>query len=122
MAYHVVDPDELDQLDDREASVRSISDHAELDTLGLRVYRVEPGQQIPLAYHYHDEQEEAFYVLEGELHVETPDEEFAVPTGQLFVVEPGNPHRAFNPDGAAEAVEVLAVVAPSVDDVHAYEA
>lgn len=121
MAYHVVDPDALDQLDDREASVRSISDHAGLETLGLRVYRAEPGQQLPLAYHYHDEQEEAFYVLEGVLHVETPAEAFAVPAGHLFVVEPGNPHRAFNPDGATAPVEVLAIGAPSVDDVHAYE-
>jgi mannose-6-phosphate isomerase-like protein (cupin superfamily) len=121
MAYHVVDPTALDQLDDRDASVQSISHHVGLETLGLRVYRADPGEQLPLAFHYHDEQEEAFYVLAGELHVETPNEEFAVPAGQLFVVEPGNPHRAFNPASAADAVEVLAMGAPSVDDVHAYD-
>lgn len=121
MGYHVVDPNELEQLDDRDASVRSVSAHVGLGTLGLRVYRVEPGEQIPLTYHYHDEQEEAFYVLAGELHVETVEGELAVPAGQLFVVEPGNPHRAFNPDDAPGAVEVLAMGAPSVDDVHAYE-
>lgn len=121
MASHVVDPNELDQLDDRPASVRSISDHVGLETLGLRVYRVAPGQQIPLAFHSHDEQEEAFSVLAGELHVESPEREFVVPAGQLFVVTPGGPHRAFNPADASAPVEVFAVGAPSVDDVHAYE-
>ena len=121
MAYHVIDPDEVEELDDRDASVRSISERAGLETLGLRTYRAAPGEQIPLAYHYHDEQEEAFYVLSGELHVETPAQTFAVPTGQFFVVRPGNPHRAFNPDDAAGPVEVIAMGAPSVADVHSYE-
>ncbi|MDZ7702391.1 MAG: cupin domain-containing protein [Halobacteriales archaeon] len=121
MGYHVVDPDALDEHDDRPASVKSISAAAGLETLGLRSYRAAPGQQIPLAFHYHDEQEEAFYVLAGELHVETPDEEYVVPAGQAFVVEPGSPHRAFNPADASADLRVLAMGAPSVDDAHAYE-
>lgn len=121
MAYHVVDPAALAEHDDRPASVKSIGDAAGLETLGLRKYRATPGQQIPLAFHFHDEQEEAFYVLEGELHVETPDEEFVVPAGQAFVVGPGNPHRAFNPAEATGDLVVLAMGAPSVDDVHNYE-
>ncbi len=121
MAYHVVDPADVEPMPDRDATARSVSDHVGLETLGLRVYSAAPGEQVPLAYHYHDEQEEAFYVLEGELHVETPDREYAVPAGRLFVVERGHPHRAFNPGGASGTVEVLAVGAPSVDDAHAYE-
>ncbi|NIS28805.1 MAG: cupin domain-containing protein [Actinobacteria bacterium] len=121
MGYHVVDPAALEEHDDRPASVKSISAAAGLDTLGLRRYRAAPGQQIPLAFHYHDEQEEAFYVLAGELHVETPVETFVVPAGRAFCVEPGNPHRAFNPADAGTDLEVLAMGAPSVDDVHAYE-
>lgn len=121
MGYHVVDPRTLEPMPDRDATARSISEHVGLETVGLRLYRAEPGEQIPLAYHYHDEQEEAFYVIAGELHVETPEGELVVPAGQLFVVTPGDPHRTFNPDDAADAVEVLAVGAPSVDDVHGYE-
>jgi mannose-6-phosphate isomerase-like protein (cupin superfamily) len=121
MAYHVIDPADLDELDDRPASVKSVSAAVGLDTLGLRIYRADPGEQIPLGMHYHDEQEEAFYVVEGDLHVETPDGEFVVPTGQLFVVTPGNPHRAFNPADASSPLEVVAIGAPSVDDVHAVE-
>lgn len=125
MSYHLIDPDELDQWDDRPADIRSISAAAGLDfqgsELGLRIYEAEPGEQLPLAYHYHDEQVEAFYVLDGELTVETPDEEFVVERDQAFVVEPGNPHRAHNPADADGSIRVLAIGTPTVDDGHQYE-
>ncbi|MFC6717761.1 cupin domain-containing protein [Natrialbaceae archaeon GCM10025810] len=121
MGYHVVDPEDVSPLEDRPVDARSISDHVGLENVGLRVYRAEPGQQLPLAYHFHDEQEEAFYVLSGTLHVETPDEEFVVEAGCAFVAEPKSPHRAFNPDDATDSVEVLALGAPSVADAQPYE-
>lgn len=125
MGYHHVDTENLEQFDDRPVDVRSISTAAGLDyqgsPLGLRVYAAEPGEQLPLAYHYHDEQVEAFYVLEGTLHVETPEETFVVETDEAFVVEPGNPHRAHNPEDATETTRVLAIGAPTVDDAHRYE-
>ena len=120
MGYHHIDPDDLEQWDDRPADVRSISAAAGLDyqdsKLGMRVYGADPGQQLPLGYHYHDEQVEAFYVLEGTLHVETPEGEFEVGADEAFVVEPGSPQRAFNPDDATGRVRVIAVGAPPVDD------
>jgi quercetin dioxygenase-like cupin family protein len=125
MGYHVVDPRKLEQWDDRDVDVRSVSAAVGLDyqdaPLGLRVYEAEPGQQLPLTYHYHDEQVEAFYVLDGRLHVETPGEEFRIEADQVFVAEPGSPHRAHNPTDADGTVRVLAIGAPSVDDGHAYE-
>lgn len=125
MGYHHIDPADLDQWDDRPADVRSISAAAGLDyqdsKLGMRVYEAEPGQQLPLGYHSHDEQVEAFYVLEGTLHVETPEGVFEVGADEAFVVEPGSPQRAFNPDEADGAVRVIAVGAPTVDDGHMYE-
>ena len=125
MGYHHVVTDNLEQLDDRPADVRSISAAAGLDyegaPLGLRVYTVEPGEQPPLKYHYHDEQVEVFYVLEGTLHVETPEETFVLEADEAFVAEPESPHRAYNPSDADSSVRVLAIGAPSVDDVHAYE-
>jgi len=125
MAYHLVDTDDLDQWDDRPADVRSLSVAAGLDhadsPLGLRVYEADPGDQLPLAYHYHDEQYEVFYVLDGALHVETPDGEFVVETDQAFVAEPESPHLAFNPEDADAPVRVLAIGAPTADDAHPYE-
>jgi mannose-6-phosphate isomerase-like protein (cupin superfamily) len=104
MGYHLVDPDDLDQWDDRPADVRSLSTAAGYDyqdsNLGLRVYELPPGEQAGLSYHYHDEQVEAFYVLAGTLHVETPEEEFVVESDQAFFVDPGSPQRAFNLDEA----------------------
>ena len=125
MGYHHVDTDTLEQWDDRDADVRSISAAAGLDyegaPVGLRVYEAEPGEQLALAYHYHDEQTEAFYVLEGTLHVETPEGEFVVETDEAFVADPGHAHRAHNPEDADAPVRVLALGAPTVDDVHPYD-
>ncbi|ATW87391.1 mannose-6-phosphate isomerase-like protein (cupin superfamily) [Halohasta litchfieldiae] len=121
MSYHVVDPDSIEPADRADGEFRSIGRTFGLDTLGLNHVTAAPGEQIPLKYHYHDEQEEAFYVIRGELHVDTPDKEYVIDEGDLFIVEPENPHRAFNPSGADSPVEVLAIGAPSVDDVHRYE-
>ena len=125
MGYHLVDPAALDQWDDRPTDVRSLSVAAGYDyqdsALGLRVYELDPGEMSGLAYHYHDEQVEVFYVLDGRLHVETPDGEIVVEAGQALFVDPESPQRAYNPDDADSAVRVLAIGAPSVDDAHPYE-
>jgi mannose-6-phosphate isomerase-like protein (cupin superfamily) len=125
MGYHLVDPDDLEQWDDRPTDVRSLSVAAGLDyqdsPLGLRVYDVAPGEMTGYSYHYHDEQVEVFYVLEGDLHVETPEEEYVVEQDQALFVEPGSPQRAFNPESASDPVRVLAIGAPSVDDAQEYD-
>jgi uncharacterized cupin superfamily protein len=91
-----------------------------LERLAAHVYEVEPGEEIPLAYHYHDEQEEVFYVVEGRLHVETSEGEFAVPAGDAFVCEPESPQFAFVPEDG-EATTAFVVGAPAVDDVHPHD-
>lgn len=125
MGYHLVDADDLGQWDDRSTDVRSLSVAAGYDyqdsKLGLRVYELSPGEQSGLKYHYHDEQVEAFYVLNGTLHVETPDEEYVVEADQALFVDPGSPQRAFNPESADGTVRVLAIGVPSVDDAQEYD-
>jgi len=122
MGYHVVDPADLDTEPDRPSEMRYISEGAGLDHLGLRVYRVDPGEEIPLSgMHYHDEQEEVFHVLSGTLSVETPDEPFRVEAGQFFVAEPESPHRAHVAADADEPVEVVGIGAPPQSDGHAYD-
>lgn len=115
MAYDVVDPDELEAVDDRPCECRRVSEAAGLENVALNHFSAEPGEQLPLAYHYHETQEEAFVVLSGSLRVETPDGEFEVPTGSTFTARPGAPHRAYNPDDADDAVAVIAVGAPPVE-------
>ncbi|WP_129116291.1 cupin domain-containing protein [Halegenticoccus tardaugens] len=125
MGYHLIDPNDLDQWDDRPTDVRSLSVAAGYDyqnsKLGLRVYELSPGEQSGLSYHSHDEQVEAFYVLDGTLHVETPDKTYVVESDQVLFVDPGSPQRAFNPQTAETATRILAIGAPSVDDAHPYD-
>ncbi|MWV41665.1 cupin domain-containing protein [Natrialba sp. INN-245] len=115
MDYAVVDPEGLEPEDDRPCDCRQLSEPAGLEQLAVNFFRAEPGEQIPLAYHYHEIQEEAFVVQSGVLHVETPEGEFTVPAGATFAAQPGAPHRAYNPDDAETAVEVIALGAPAVD-------
>lgn len=121
MGYHVVPFEDVAPTPDRPSEHRSVSDAVGLEQMALNVYRAEPGEQLPLAYHVHDEQEEAFVVLSGVLHVETPEGTHVVGEDEVFVAEPESPHRAYNPTDADETVRVLAVGAPSTDDVHPYE-
>ncbi|SDY68308.1 cupin domain-containing protein [Halopenitus persicus] len=122
MGYRVVDPDSVEPAPDRPCEMRGLTEPAGLSEFAMNRYRAAPGEQIPLAYHYHEEQEEAFYVLSGELAVETPGETYEVPAGQVFAVDPGDPQRAYNPADAEEAVEVLAIGAPqTTGDAKPYE-
>lgn len=122
MGYHVVDPADLEPEPDRPSEMRYVSEAADMDHLGVRVYRAEPGESIPLSgLHYHDEQEEVFYVLDGRLSVETPDRVFTVEPGQFFVAEPGSPHRAHNAAEADRDLRVIGMGAPPQSDGHSYE-
>ena len=114
MDYSVVDPDELESLDNRPCELRRVSASAGLETVAINRFRAEPGEQLPLVYHYHEQQEEAFFVHSGTLHVETPDGEFEVPTGSVFAARPEAPHRAYVPEDATEPVEVIAIGSPPV--------
>ncbi|MFC6837321.1 cupin domain-containing protein [Halomarina ordinaria] len=122
MSYRVVDADDLDPEPDRPCTLQRLSAPADLDGVALNRFEAAPGEQLPLAYHYHDEQEEAFYVLEGTLSVETPAGTYTVPAGSLFACDPGDPQRAYNPADADGSVSVLAIgVPPAADDVHPYD-
>ena len=121
MEYSVVDPDDLERIDDRPCDLRRLSEAAGMDNVAINRFDAEPGEMLPLAYHVHDTQEEAFVVLSGTLHVETPEGERVVPEGAMFAAQPGSPHRAYNPEDADERVSVIAIGAPPADDVAPYE-
>lgn len=122
MGYHVIGPDDVEPSPDRPSEMRYISEAAGMENLGLRRYDVAPGEEIPLSgLHYHDRQEEAFYVASGHLRVETPDREYVVDADQFFVAEPESPHRAYNHETADEHAIVVGIGAPPVSDGHAYD-
>lgn len=121
MGYHHVDPDDVDPPADYPCDRRSVSDAAGLSLLHLARYALDPGEQLPRTYHYHEQREEAFYVLEGTLRVETPEGEFAVGADEAFVAEPESPHRAYNPADADGEAVVLGTGAPRTDPALPYE-
>jgi quercetin dioxygenase-like cupin family protein len=121
MGYHHVDPGELDPTPEYPCDRRGISDAAELAALHAATYEMDPGEHLSRTYHYHENREEAFYVLDGVLHVETPEKGYVVESGEVFVAEPDSPHRAFNPADAASAVRVLGVGAPKSDIALPYD-
>ncbi|MFB6310382.1 MAG: cupin domain-containing protein [Salinirussus sp.] len=122
MGYHVVDPDDLEPVPDRPSDMRYISEAIGMENMGLRLYRVQPGEEIPLSgLHYHDTQEEAFYVVEGTLSIETPDDTLTIEAGQFFVAEPGSAHRAYV-DAEDSRTVVVGMGAPPVEgDAHHYD-
>ncbi|MBX0287685.1 cupin domain-containing protein [Halomicroarcula sp. F28] len=121
MAYYHIDPAELPETEDYPCDRRGISDAAELLALHAATYEMAPGEQLPRSYHYHKQREELFYVVSGPVHVETPEGEFAVETGEVFVAEPESPHRAFVPEDADQSARVLGVGAPKSDPGLPYE-
>ncbi|WP_299262536.1 cupin domain-containing protein [Halorientalis sp.] len=121
MGYHHIDPDELAPSPDHPCDRRSLAEAAELAQLAAAVYQVAPGEDLATTYHYHDQREELFYVLSGDLHVETPAETFVIGADETFVVEPESPIRPYNPADAAESVDVFGVGAPTFDIGRPYE-
>ncbi|MFB6174281.1 MAG: cupin domain-containing protein [Halobacteriales archaeon] len=121
MGYAVIDPDGIEPTPDRPSVQRALDEAAGLEHVALKLYEPEPGEQIPLVYHVHETQEEAFYVAAGRIVVETPEGAHEVAENELFVAEPGSPHRAYVPEDAAPA-RVLALGAPPVSgDGRRYE-
>lgn len=121
VSYYHVQPQALESPPDYPCDRRSISDAAGLTTLHMATYELDPGEDLARSYHYHEIREEGFYVLEGTLHVETPEEEFVVEAGEAFVVEPTNPHRPYNPADADGTVRVLGTGAPKTDPARPHE-
>lgn len=121
MGYHVVDPSEIPPTEGHPCDRRSVADAVDLSHMAAAVYEVAPGEQLATSYHYHEQREELLYVVAGPLHVETPEQEYVVESGEAFVVEPESPHRPFNPAGASDPVTVLGVGAPKFDVGRPYE-
>jgi len=121
MGYHHIDPDDLPETAEYPCDRRGISDAVDLVSLHAATYEMAPGEQLPRTYHYHEQREELFYVVSGTVHVETPEMEYVVPAGELFVAEPDSPHRAFVPETATESARVLGVGAPKTDIALPYE-
>lgn len=76
----------------------------------LSIVTVQPHRDGP-EIHVHDAEDDSFYVLEGELTMQTDEGEFPAPPGTFVLIPPGVPHTFSN--RGDEPVRVLNVHAPA---------
>ncbi|MEF8775967.1 MAG: cupin domain-containing protein, partial [Haloarculaceae archaeon] len=123
MEYEVVDTDDVPTTDLSEVEeippdleIRPVGAHLGLEELRATLWYFEPGEEIQ--YHAHSEQEEFFYVIEGEFSVKlgrSGEEEYvAVEAGAFWAAGPevGHGHRYVGDDTGV----ILAIGAPPVED------
>lgn len=121
--YKVVDTNEVPETDlstveeiPPELNIRAIDDALGTENLGVKLWYFEPGEEIQ--YHAHSEQEELYYVLEGEFSLKlgrSGEEEFVeAGPGTFWVAGPETGHGHRNV-GDEQGV-VLALGAPYIED------
>ncbi|WP_254763011.1 cupin domain-containing protein [Natrinema marinum] len=123
MEYEVVHTDDVPLTDLSDVDeippdlhIRAIDEVFDTDSLNVKLWYFEPGEEI--GYHAHNEQEELYYVLEGEFSLKlgrSGEEEYVdAGPGTFWIAKPevGHGHRNV---GDEEGV-ILAVGAPAVED------
>lgn len=121
--YKVVDTNDVPETDlstveeiPPELNIRAIDDALGTENLGVKLWYFEPGEEIQ--YHAHSEQEELYYVLEGEFSLKlgrSGEEEFVeAGPGTFWVAGPETGHGHRNV-GDEQGV-VLALGAPYTED------
>ena len=70
--------------------------HAERPGFRISELQIGPRQQVP--WHYHNNVQDTFYVLEGKLRLflRDPKEEIRLGPGESYAVRPGRPHLVTN--------------------------
>ena len=112
--YRKVVVDELPDAPSPTRHKKEVDEAVGAGAFGFNVYVADPGERVPWGYHYHPDHEELFYVLDGELAVDTEDGEVRVQAGKALFVPRGAPNRA-RAVGEAPA-RFVAVGAPKADD------
>jgi quercetin dioxygenase-like cupin family protein len=112
--YRTVAVDDLPNVPNPTREKKEVDEAVGASLFGFNVYRADPGEPLPWGYHRHPDHEELFYVVAGELAVDTDDGTLSVGAGEALFVPPnaGNRARAV---GDATA-EVIAVGAPKGAD------
>lgn len=123
MDYEVVHTDDVPVIDLAENDeippdhdIRAIDAALDAENVRVKLWYFEPGDEI--AYHAHGEQEEIYYILEGEFSLKlgrSGDTEIVeVGPGTFYRAAPeiGHGHRYLGDDRGV----ILAIGAPAVDD------
>jgi len=89
--------------------------YAERPGFRITELQIGPTQEIP--WHAHNEAQDTFYVLEGEilLSLRDSEEEMRLRPGEIYAVLPGRPHRVTN--GGASSATFLVLQGGAYDYV-----
>lgn len=79
-----------------------------IDAYNFNVAVLEPGERLSQnAYHYHENQAEFFYLIDGELRVEVEDGSFDLQQDEVVLFEEGIPHLLHNrTDSPAKVIAI----------------
>jgi uncharacterized cupin superfamily protein len=108
-----VSTDDVDSWISPAAEKRPLGQALGAEALALNYYELAPGDSFGFGYHRHPDQEEVFYVLEGEATFETEDGEVTVGAGEAARFAPGEWQLGHN--AGEERVVALALGAPAED-------
>ena len=106
-----VDADDLDNWMGPADVKRPVGRALGAEHMGIRLYELEPGDSTAFGYHAHENQEEVFYVLDGELTFETEEGEVTVVADEIIRFAPGEFQRSRNAGDVR--VRVLGMGAPA---------
>lgn len=94
-------------------SKKEIDEAVGATAFGCNRYEADAGEALPWGRHYHPDHEELFYVIAGELAVETPGGTVRIGADEALFVPPGCRNLA---RAVADGTRVLAVGAPKGND------
>mgnify|MGYP000025699466 FL=1 len=92
------------------AVMRPLTDALGLTDMAINYYELEPGDSFAFAYHSHEVQEEAFYVISGTATFDTADGPVDVGPDEIVRFDRGEFQRGWN--RGDEPVRALALGAP----------
>ena len=81
--------------------------HAQRPGFRIAELRISPTQKVP--WHYHNNVQDAFYVIEGQLRIflRDPKEEVRLGPGETYSVRPRRPHLVTNAGASSATFLVL---------------
>ncbi|QZP37534.1 cupin domain-containing protein [Halobaculum magnesiiphilum] len=112
--YRHVAVDDVPNTPNPTRAKRELDEAVGASLFGCNYYEADPGERVPWGYHRHPDHEELFYVIAGELEVETPARTYRVGADEAFFVPADAPNRAVA--AGDEPCRFLAVGAPKDAD------
>ncbi|SHH53455.1 cupin domain-containing protein [Halobaculum gomorrense] len=112
--YRHVAVDDVANTPNPTRAKRELDEAVGASLFGCNYYEADPGERVPWGFHRHPDHEELFYVIDGELAVETPGRTYRVGADEAFFVPAGAPNRAVA--AGDEPCRFLAVGAPKDAD------